>query len=67
MSKTVIRAELDRDLKDAFEAAVKADDERRTMSQVLRDLMREYIHRHAQGVVWEPGAATKGGLHHDEE
>jgi len=56
MAKTVIRAEIDQPLKDAFEAAVKASDPHRSMSQVMRDLIREYVHRQAQGEMWPPRA-----------
>jgi len=43
-------------LKKAFEQAAKAND--RSGSQLLRDFMREYVKRHAQG---ERLTNTKGG------
>lgn len=44
---TVIRARIDPDLKAAFEQACKAND--RTTSQILRDFIRQYVAKHAQG------------------
>lgn len=58
MSSTIIRARIDQELKDQFEAIVKAND--REMSQILRDLIREYIRRCEQGEAWEPGIRKNG-------
>lgn len=57
--KTMIRAVIPVSLKSQFEAAAKAND--RVPSQVLRDLIREYISFHERGKVWEPGALMKAG------
>lgn len=45
--KEMIRARIDADLKQAFEDACKRNDQ--TASQVLRQLMREYVRKNAQG------------------
>lgn len=45
--KEIIRARIEGDLKRAFEDACKRND--LTASQVLRQLMREYVQKHAQG------------------
>lgn len=47
MTDEVIRARIGADLKTAFEEACKEND--RTASQVMRDLIRQYIREHAQG------------------
>lgn len=57
--KTMIRAVIPVSLKSQFEAAAKAND--RVPSQVLRDLIREYISFHERGVAWNPGASMKTG------
>ena len=57
--KTMIRAVVPVSLKFEFETAAKAND--RVPSQILRDLMREYISFHERGKVWEPGASMKAG------
>ena len=56
-SKLVIRAVIDPQLKAEFEAAAKGND--RVVSQVLRDLIREYVWRFSKGEVWEPGREIK--------
>lgn len=43
----MIRARIPGDLKSAFEEACARND--RTASQVLRDLMRDYVKKNAQG------------------
>jgi hypothetical protein len=53
----VIRAWIEPELKAVFEKAVRAND--RDMSKVLRDLIREYVHRYERGEAWEPGSAVK--------
>lgn len=45
--KSTFTFRLDLDLKKAFEHAAKVND--RPSSQLLRDLMREYVKQHAQG------------------
>ncbi len=55
--KTVIRTVIDAQLKAEFEAAAKGND--RVLSQVLRDLIREYVWRFSNGEAWEPGQAIK--------
>ncbi|WP_072563199.1 hypothetical protein [Granulibacter bethesdensis] len=55
--KTVIRTVIDAQLKAEFEAAAKSND--RVLSQVLRDLIREYVWRFSKGEAWEPGQETK--------
>lgn len=47
MSEEIIRARLESSLKKSFEDACKAND--RTASQVLRDLIRQYVKQNAQG------------------
>ncbi len=54
----IISASIDLDLKADFEQAVRAND--RDMSKVLRDLIREYVHRYERGEVWQPGSGLKG-------
>ena len=47
-------------LRDAFERAAKGND--RTVSQLLRDFMRDYVRRHAQGdLLADAPRAKKGG------
>lgn len=47
-------------LRDAFERAARGND--RTVSQLLRDFMREYVKRHAQGdLLRDPAARAKKG------
>ena len=48
-------------LRDAFERAAKGND--RTVSQLLRDFMRDYVRKHAQGDLLRDAAprAKKGG------
>lgn len=53
----MIRAWIEPELKTAFEKAARAND--RDMSKVLRDLIREYVHRYELGEVWEPGSEVK--------
>ncbi|MCO1345954.1 hypothetical protein L0Z26_29395 (plasmid) [Burkholderia multivorans] len=55
--RDVIRARIEASLKQDFEKAVRMND--RVVSQVLRDLIREYVYRASIGEVWEPGAAIK--------
>lgn len=55
--RDVIRARIEASLKRDFEEAVRMND--RVVSQVLRDLIREYVYRASIGEVWEPGAASK--------
>jgi antitoxin component of RelBE/YafQ-DinJ toxin-antitoxin module len=43
----LIRTRIDADLKRAFEEACTRND--RTASQVLRDLIRDYVKKNAQG------------------
>lgn len=57
--KTIIRAVLPVELKSKFEAAAKSND--RVPSQVLRDLIREYIAFNERGKAWEPGASLREG------
>jgi hypothetical protein len=53
----IIRARIEPELKEQFDRAARAND--RAASQVLRDLVREYIYRHSIGEAWEPGSAVK--------
>lgn len=53
----LIRAVVDPDLKAQFEAAAKRYGQ--IPSGALRSLIFEYIHRHSQGEVWEPGQEIK--------
>lgn len=55
--RDVIRAWIEPELKADFGKAVRAND--RDMSQVLRDLIREYVYRYEQGEVWNPGSEVK--------
>lgn len=45
------------ELKSQFICAAEAND--RVASQVLRDLMREYVYRNDNENIWEPGAGVK--------
>ncbi len=44
---TTLLLKLDADLKKSFQASTKAHD--RSMSNVLRDFMRDYVKKHGQG------------------
>ncbi|WP_148274562.1 hypothetical protein [Advenella kashmirensis] len=48
------------ELKHQFVSAASAND--RVASQVMRDLMREYIFRNSKGRFWDPGAEIKRNL-----
>jgi hypothetical protein len=50
--KEIIRCRVDPDLKKAFEEASTRNDQ--TASQVLRQLMRDYVRHHAQGDLLKP-------------
>ncbi|GAB6051154.1 hypothetical protein JCM16106_20100 [Hydrogenophilus islandicus] len=45
--KTMLSLRVEKSLRDAFYRAAKAND--RTGSQLLREFMRKYVKRHAQG------------------
>lgn len=47
MGETTIRARISEELKKAFEEACEQND--RTGSQILRDLIKEYVIKNAQG------------------
>lgn len=47
MGEEIIRARIDEDLKKAFDQACKKND--RTASQIIRDLIKEYVRKNAQG------------------
>lgn len=59
MSEEIIRARIESDLKAAFERSCKEND--RTASQVLRDLIRNYVQENAektrQGDLLKPAPA----------
>ncbi|MVW78082.1 hypothetical protein [Bordetella sp. 02P26C-1] len=57
IEQTVIRTVISGELKAEFVEAVRAND--RIASQVLRDLIREYIYRNSKGISWEPGREKK--------
>ena len=50
-NKVLVTFRLPEELKVAFESACKAND--RNSSQILRDLMREYIKKNNQGELFE--------------
>lgn len=47
----IVKTRVDVDLKVAFEAACRSQD--RSASQVLRDMMRDYVRKHAQADLLE--------------
>lgn len=53
----IIRAAIDPELKAQFEAVARQNNV--IPSRVLRDLIREYVERHAKGDIWEPGREIK--------
>ncbi|EGM8498317.1 TPA: hypothetical protein ACV5PZ_004995 [Escherichia coli] len=53
----LIRAVIDPALKAEFEGAAKRNGQ--VPSRALRELIREYVQRHAKGEVWEPGQEIK--------
>jgi len=55
--KTTMTIRLDKSLRDAYDRAAKAND--RTGSQLLRDFMREYVKRHAQGDLLKDAKGVK--------
>ena len=58
--KTTMTFRLDKSLRDAYDRAAKAND--RTGAQLLRDFMRDYVRRHAQGdLLADARRAKKGG------
>ena len=53
----IIRAAIAPELKAQFEAVARQNNV--IPSRVLRDLIREYVERHAKGDIWEPGKEIK--------
>lgn len=53
----IVKARVDVDLKVAFEAACRSQD--RSASQVLRDMMRDYIRKHAQADLLDQSQPTR--------
>ena len=53
----IIRAAIAPELKAQFEAVARQNNV--IPSRVLRDLIREYVERHAKGDIWEPGREIK--------
>ncbi|EGW6523424.1 hypothetical protein AAH348_004585 [Escherichia coli] len=56
-SGDIIRAAIAPELKAQFEAVARQNNV--IPSRVLRDLIREYVERHAKGDIWEPGREIK--------
>ena len=55
--KTTMTFRVEKSLRDAYDRAAKDND--RTGSQLLRDFMREYVKRHAQGDLLKDGKGVK--------
>ena len=55
-----VHARVEPELKQAFNRAAVALD--RSLSQLLRDLIREYVHRYQRGELWDPGLEAKRRL-----
>lgn len=57
----MLNARVEPELKRAFQRASFAMD--RSVSQLLRGLVREFVHRYQQGEIWEPGVTPKRETH----